>query len=127
MLTTQEKEKKNKNIYLMLNFLQNKYIKAIIVAKRNSRHISETPTYRLELPFFENLGQDEATQRHRHDEDEGERQRDHGGLDDPQGGDARQLCHGEHVHAPCLHLKWHKCVGYPLINNTDSDKADCRG
>lgn len=64
------------------------------------------PTYRLELAFLENPGEDEAAQRHRHDEDEGERQRGHSRFHDPQSHDAPQLDDGEHVHAPCLHLKW---------------------
>lgn len=70
--------------------------------------VLDPTTYRFELPFVEDLGEDDATQRHRHDEDEGEGQGGHGGLNDPQGHDARQLHHGEHVHTPCLHLKPHK-------------------
>lgn len=61
--------------------------------------------YRLELPFLEDPREDEAAKRHRHDEDEGERQRGLGGLHYPQSHNARQLDDGEHVHAPCLHLK----------------------
>lgn len=84
----------------------------IMVAK--SRAFQEYlcyPTYRLELTFLENPAEDEAAQRHRHDEDEGERQGGHGGLHYPQSHDARQLHQGEHVHAPCLHLKQHTCGG----------------
>ncbi len=65
------------------------------------------PTYRLELTFLENPGEDEAAQRHCHDEDEGERQGGLGRLHYPQSHDACQLSDGEHVHTPCLHLEQH--------------------
>lgn len=69
------------------------------------------PTYRLELAFLKNPGEDEAAQRHRHDEDEGERQGGLGGLHYPQSHDAPQLHDGEHVHTPCPHLK-KTCMGW---------------
>lgn len=62
-------------------------------------------TYRLELTFLKDPGEDEAAQRHRHDEDEGERQGGHGRFHHPQGHDARQLDYGEHVHTPRPHLR----------------------
>lgn len=65
------------------------------------------PTHRLQLTLFEDPGEDEASQRHRHDEDEGERQGGHARLHYPQSHNARQLDDGEHVHTPCLHLKQH--------------------
>lgn len=40
-------------------------------------------TYRLQLALLEDPGEDEAAQRHGHDEDEGEGQRRHGGLHHP--------------------------------------------
>ncbi len=69
------------------------------------------PTYRLQLTFLENPGEDEATQRHRHDEDEGECQGGLGGFHNPQSHNAQQLRQGEHVHTPCLHLEQHTWGG----------------
>lgn len=83
----------------------------IIVAKiQTSMESLCSQTYRLEFSFLENPGEDQAAQRHRHDEDEGERQGGHGGLHYPQSHDARQLHQGEHVHTPCLHLELHTYV-----------------
>lgn len=62
-------------------------------------------TYRLQLAFLENPGEDEASKRHRHDEDKGERQGGFRRLHHPQSHDACQLDYGEHVHPPCLHLE----------------------
>lgn len=62
-------------------------------------------TYRLKLTLLKDPGEDEAAERHGHDEDEGEGERDHGGLDHPQQHDASQLYDGEHVHTPRLHLQ----------------------
>lgn len=74
---------------------------------KHPRNVSAAGTYRLELTFLKNPGEDEAAQRHRHDEDKGEGQRGSGGLYYPQSHDACQLDYGEHVHPPCLHLKQH--------------------
>lgn len=62
-------------------------------------------TYRLQLTLLKDPGEDKATQRHRHDEDEGERQRSLCGFHHPQSHNAPQLHDGKHVHAPCLYLK----------------------
>ena len=62
------------------------------------------PTHCLEFTLLKDPGEDEAAQRHRHDEDKGECQRGLSRLHYPQSHDAQQLDDGEHVHPPCPYL-----------------------
>lgn len=91
---------------------------------KHSRKASATQTYRLELTLLEDPGEDEASQRHRHDEDEGERQGGRSGLHYPQSHDACQLGDGKHVHAPCLHLKKHTRIGQRVRNQEITAQTD---
>lgn len=90
--------------------MENKYLKAVWNQALMAQYhfCPERPgcaTYRLQFSFLKNPGQDEAAQRHGHDEDEGERQGCCGGLHHPKRNNTPQLRQSEHIHPPCLHLK----------------------